>query len=355
MSAGGGEYMIAHGSAGAQLIGTTSAPSIYGNLNAGSIFNGALNKTTQVVLDRAQTVPATLLAADHAESFQLDVAGSTEQGLYVYCTAPSTTASGGNHSKVAVQGAVVTAALSAFPTEYQAVGVVGQGSTSGTVAQGSIIGVQGTGAVVSGTDAEAKGLVGVLINQGTAVSTVNTALSKVACQLQSAGSAKNSAFLYAFKQSAGAVAAANCSHGILIDGASVDANAFAVTSGTAPTILWAVTPTGGVKAVRADATNATVAAVTASGMCGLITYSAAASLAAVTTIDAVITNTFVNASSVVTVTPGVITVAAGSWIIPTVAAVGAGSWTLRLYNPGAATATGAAGVINVYYTVVNSN
>jgi hypothetical protein len=340
------------------VLRVQSGGSIYGQLLSGVGWDATISKSRQLLLDRSSTAPAVLNGANHGEYIQTDVAGVTESGLSVYANAPSTAGSGASHSKVALAGSVTTAEVSNFGGSviYQAVGVYSSAATSGTVSEGNLTSLYALAQTTTGTDATSSCLYGLFVNQGTNVTTVATAKSKYGIFLQSAGSAKNTAFLYAAKGAvSGGIAAANCSHGILVDGASTDANPFAVVSGTTPTVLWGVTPTGGVKELRADATNATVAAVTASGMCGLINFSAAATLAAVTTIDAVITNTFVNANSVITLTPGVMTVAAGSWIIPTVAAVGAGSWTLRLYNPGAATATGAAGVINVYYRVTNSN
>lgn len=344
------DYVLARGSAGAHLLGTSHSGSLYGNLNAGSIFNGALGKTTEVVLDRAVAVPASLLAANHAESYSLDVVGSGEQGIAVLAIAPSTTASGGTHFKTAINGFAVTSALSAFPTQYQAVGVAGQGSTTGTVAQGSVAGVSGQGTVSSGTDATANGIVGTVVNSGTAVTTVNTALSKVVCQLQSAGVAKNTAFLYAIKQGGGAIAAINCAHGVLVDGASVDANAFAVTSGTTPTVLWGIGPAGqqtvavtapgagGGPFAGGSATNITVS------LTGLTTLAQALSAAITVNTTAVTANSRIWAQ-VISYAYGAAGAMAAGWPAVSLGSIVAStSFTFQIANLGTGALSGAIGI-----------
>jgi len=319
----------------------------FGSVLLGHGFSSNTGKDRLLVIDTTSlaggaTPSSGLSAASHAEQYSLNSTVS-EKGVALVT---STTSAAGAVSKIGFDVAASSAATGAV------YGINSSTSLSGAQLTGAIYGIQSQATVPSGCDGTVSGLLSVVYNSGTAVTGLGT-LSKIGLVVASGGAVKNSAFVYCTKTPA--ATPINATHGICVDAASVDTSAFALTSTTTPTLLWAVTPTGGVKEVRADATNATVAAVTASGMCGLIHFSAAATLAAVTTIDAVITNTFVNANSVIQLTPGVITVAAGSWIIPTVAAVGAGSWTLRLYNPGAATATGAAGVINVYYRVTNSN
>lgn len=320
----------------------------FGSVLIGHGFSSTTGKDRLTVVDTqtlasGASLSSGLANASHGEQFSLGSAATAEKGVAIVAVAPST---GGTGQKIALDVSVSTPLIGAT------YGINSVASVSGTQTGASVYGIQSQSVVPASTDATVAGLLSVVYNSGTAVTGLG-ALSKVALVVSSGGTVKNSAFVYCNK--AAALTPINATHGICVDGGSVDTSALAVTSGTTPTLLWAVTPTGGVKELRADATAATVTAVTANGMCGLINYSAAATLNAVTTIDAVITNSFVNANSVIELTPGVITVAAGSWIIPSVAAVGAGSWTLRLYNPGAATATGAAGVINVYYRVTNSN
>jgi len=319
----------------------------FGSVMLAHGFSSSTGKDRLIIIDNGSlaggATPSSGLAnASHAEQYTLN-STVAEKGVALVT---STSSAAGAVSKVGLDVAASTAATGAVYSINAAT------TLSGTQTSGAIYGIQSQAVVPAATDGTVTGLLSVVYNNGTAVTGLG-ALSKIGLVVASGGAVANSAFIYCTK--APAATPISATHGICVDAGSVVTSAFALASNTTPTLLWAVTPTGGIKEVRADATNATVAAVTASGMCGLINFSAAATLAAVTTIDAVITNSFVNANSVIQLTPGVITVAAGSWIIPTVAAVGAGSWTLRLYNPGAATATGAAGVINVYYRVTNSN
>jgi hypothetical protein len=293
----------------------------------------------------------------HDENFVLDVAGS-ENLFTAVASVPASTASGATQTKIAIQGVTNTAAISNFGGSiiYVATGVAGVGQSTGATTQGYVVGVNGSGVVGTGTDATAVGLQAGIVNvAGTAVSTVGTALSKYAAQLQSAGAAKNTAFLYAAKGASGAVPAVNCSHGLLVDSASCDANAFAVVSGTTPTVVYGIQPSGKTTFSAADqvlATQAAAAALTSAA--GLITITALTLAGASSVVVACTTaaGLGVTAASRIELVPQNQTGAVAGFVVACADGVTANAFGIRLTNTSAATTYGG-GAFSVFYRILN--
>jgi len=109
-------------------------------------------------------------------------------------------------------------------------------------------GLWSAAAVATGSDATAFAARLFLINiGGTAVANVGDPLAKLGMTITSAGNQKNTAFVYCYKEATGGAVAApavNATHGIVVDGPSVDTTAFCVGTGTSPTVLWARSPWG---------------------------------------------------------------------------------------------------------------
>jgi hypothetical protein len=178
----------------------------------------------------------------------LDVPTVTEFGLYVSAQVPSTV-TGTALTKSAVNGTINDASVSSFGgTRILAIGVQGASGTAGTNTQGDLVGVYGTAQVNSGTDATAAALQANIVNAGgTAVTAVQSALSKYGLLVGSSGAAANTAFIYCSKSGGPpGTTPQNCAHGILIDGASITAgnSAMGVVTGTTPTVLWNRDSTG---------------------------------------------------------------------------------------------------------------
>lgn len=207
--------------------------SVFGNLLAGEGFDGTTRKARTLFLDRSEVVNANLNAVSFAEQYTLDsTAAESSHGIYSLVPAAA--------------GAVQKVGFSVL-LETGATGDAIAGSnavvTTAAHASGNAFGTQGTATVIAASDATARALQGVIINSGTAVTSLST-LSKIALTLISAGTVKNSAFLYATRGVSGVISAINATHGICVDGASCDTSALAVTDGTTPTLLWAVNPGG---------------------------------------------------------------------------------------------------------------
>lgn len=201
-----------------------SGASIFGTLYMGVGFDGTVGKTRILLLDRSSTVSAALNGSSVAEQFTLD-STAAEQGRGLLATVP---VGAGAVQKIGNHNSISTSATGL------ALGGSFAASVSATQTGANIVGGQGSATITALGDATATGIQGVVVNNGTAVTSFST-LSKIACTLVSGGTVKNSAFLYAAK---GSGAPINATHGICVDGASCDTSTFAVTSGTTPTILW---------------------------------------------------------------------------------------------------------------------
>lgn len=201
--------------------------SVFGNLLAGEGFDGTTGKARTLFLDRSEVVSANLAAVSFAEQYTLD-STVAESSHAIYSVVP---AAAGAVQKVGFNTLLSTGATGDAIAGSNAV------VTTTAHASGNVYGTQGAATVVAASDATARALQGVIINSGTAVTSL-AALSKIGLTLVSAGTVKNSAFLYAAGGASGAIGAINCTHGICVDGASCDTSTFAVTSGTTPTILW---------------------------------------------------------------------------------------------------------------------
>lgn len=231
------------------ILHTASGSSPFGRILAGETWDSTTTRAKAIFIDKGAiasgaTISSNLTGTAIGEQLLLDVVGAGENGHVVTCSVPSSTGTGLSHTKGGLIGQIATASNSNVGggVVYLAAALAGQASTAGTVAQGNICGVLAQAQTIGGTDSTSSAMTALMINSGTAVSTVNTALSKVGLSLLSSGSAKNTAFAYCVKSasSGGTVPAVNCSHGILVDSASIDANAFAVVSGTTPTVVWGV-------------------------------------------------------------------------------------------------------------------
>jgi len=330
-----------------------SGASAFGNNLVADSFN-SLGKSRMVVLSGVTSLPASSTSR-HEEGYLLDAAAS-ETAVLVAAQVPSTAASGSSHQKFALQGAIATAEPSTFGgTFYNSTGLNAVAATTGTVGTASITGAASLFSVSSGTDATAQALLVGMSNSGTAVSSVNTALSKYGIQGISAGAAKNTAFGYFSKGPIGPIPAVNSSHGLLVDNASVDANAFAVVSGTTPTVVYGVQPTGKITYNAADvviATQAATAALTAPA--GLVTITAL-TLAAATSITVACTvasGVGVTTASRIQLTVQNQTGSAAGFVVAAADSVAANAFNIRLTNTAAATAYGG-GAFSVFYRILN--
>lgn len=336
--------------------------SMYDGQYSGSIWNAALSKATSYVISKdsnTTTAIAALAASNFGEYYTLASTAANEGANTIIATVPSSATNVSGTAKSTVNTVCVTAAVSNFGggVLQQAVGLVGTGQTATSNTQGYISGIYASALVSASSDATAFGQRVFIINAGgTAVSTLNTALSKVALNLVSSGANKNSAYLYCLKQNTSdGSTAVNCSHGICVDAGSVDANAFAVVSGTTPTVLWAVQPTGKQTvpdSVVTIATQASTAALTtASGMVTItaLTCAAATAVSVSCTTSAGLA---VTTSSRVYLSIQNQTGSAAGFMVVAADAVTSNAFNIRIGNTTAATAYGG-GAFSVAYTIVN--
>jgi hypothetical protein len=344
------------------LIQTGSGNSPFGRMLAGESWDSVTSLPRALFVDKSvlasgATISSSLAGSSMGEQYSMGVVGAGENAHILIASIPAATASGSTHFKNGFASVVNTQAVSNYAGNivYQATGLVGQAISAGTVTQATLCGVSAQATVSTGTDATASGLQVTVLNNGTAVSAVNSALSKYCILLQSAGAAKNTAFLYANKQFAGAAGSINCSHGILVDSASIDANAFAVVSGVGPTVVWGVQPSGKVSTNNSDITIANqgvTAALTSSQ--GLLTITAL-TLAAATSINVACTTAAglgVTTASRVILTPQQETGAAAGFVVACADTVAANAFNIRLTNTAAATAYGG-GAFTIYYEIKN--
>lgn len=336
------------------LFNAASGGSLFGTLLLAESYGQSLGKSQLVLLDRAGTVSGVLATASHGESFTLDIIGN-EQALSSLATVPSTAASSSACIKAALLGTIYQGASSSVAPN-NAIAVQGNAFSNGTVAQANLTGAQGAFGFVTGTDGSGTALAGFMINTGgSAVSALQNAFSKYGMLINSAGNAKNTAYVYCYKAANGIVPAVNCSHGVLVDGASVDSNAFAVVSGTTPTVLWGVNSVGKPIYNAADVTIATQAATAALTVpTGLVTITAL-TLAAATSITVACTTAAglsVTTGSRVKLTIQSQTGAAAGFVVAAADSVTANAFNIRLTNTAAATAYGG-GAFSVYYEIVN--
>jgi hypothetical protein len=330
-----------------------SGASAFGANLVGDSFN-ARSKSRLLISGGVLTLPSQS-DARHEEGFLLDATAS-ETGVLVGTQVPASAASGASHQKVALSAAVVTQEPSTFGgTTYTSVGLNSVAATEGTVANAAIRGAASLYSVASGTDATAQGLLVGMSNSGSAVTTVNTALSKYGIQAISAGSAKNTAFGYFSRGPIGAASAINASHGLLVDSISVDANAFAVVSGTTPTVVYGVQPSGKVTYSAADVTIATQAATAAlTAPAGLITITAltCAAATAVSVSCTAAAGLAVTSASRIALTIQSQTGSAAGLMVVAADSIGANAFSIRIGNTTAATAYGG-GAFSVFYRIFN--
>ncbi len=203
----------------------------FGNVMLGHSYSTATAKDRILIIDSTSlaggaTANSGLANSSHAEQYALNTTVA-EKGVAIVSTVASTA---GAVQKVALD---VTSTSAATGAVY---GINAVTQISGTQTGATIYGVQSQAVVPVGTDGTVTGLLSVVYNSGSAVTGLG-ALSKIGLVVTSGGVAKNSAYIYCVKTAS--LVPINATHGICVDTASVDTSAFAVTSGSTPTLLWA--------------------------------------------------------------------------------------------------------------------